>query len=52
VTNFNKHEFVDLKCEWLAYKQVQEQLEYLKKGFNKIIEHEWISFMTADELEA
>jgi len=51
VTNENKAEFIKLKSHYIAYKQCKSQLDSLTAGFYSVVPLEWISHLTAEELE-
>ena len=52
VTNSNKEDFIKKKCYYLGFQVVQDQLDSLLSGFNKVIPKEWTRIFTSDEIEA
>eukprot|EP00817_Percolomonadidae_sp_ATCC50343_P006503 CAMPEP_0117430666 /NCGR_PEP_ID=MMETSP0758-20121206/10223_1 /TAXON_ID=63605 /ORGANISM="Percolomonas cosmopolitus, Strain AE-1 (ATCC 50343)" /LENGTH=1326 /DNA_ID=CAMNT_0005218949 /DNA_START=940 /DNA_END=4917 /DNA_ORIENTATION=- len=50
VTNENKHEYVQLRIQYMT-EQIRDQLEAFLKGFYELIPRSWISVFTPQELE-
>jgi len=51
VDDDNKFEFIKKKCHFIAYKQIQSQLDHIIQGFQSVISLDWISVFTTEELE-
>jgi E3 ubiquitin-protein ligase NEDD4 len=51
VTEENKHEYVELICEWKISKRVEEQFKAFIDGFNELIPQELVNVFDERELE-
>lgn len=51
VTEENKHEYVELICEWKIYKRIEEQFKAFIDGFNELIPQELVNVFDERELE-
>lgn len=51
VTEENKHEYVELICEWKIYKRIEEQFRAFIDGFNELIPQELVNVFDERELE-
>ena len=52
VTDLNKDDFIRKKSYFIGYLSVQDQLDSLVEGFNKVIPQSWVKVFTSDEIEA
>lgn len=51
VTDENKHEYVELICEWKIHKRIEEQFRAFIDGFNELIPQELVNVFDERELE-
>lgn len=51
VTQENKHEYVELVCEWKITRRIQEQFKAFIDGFNELIPQELVNVFDERELE-
>lgn len=51
VTQENKHEYVELICEWKIYRRIEEQFKAFIDGFNELIPQELVNVFDERELE-
>lgn len=51
VTEENKHEYVELICEWKIYRRIEEQFKAFIDGFNELIPRELVNVFDERELE-
>lgn len=51
VTEENKHEYIDLVCQWRCATRIKDQINALTTGFNEVIPHELITVFDERELE-
>lgn len=51
VTEENKHEYVELICEWKIYRRIEEQFKAFIDGFNELIPQELVNVFDERELE-
>ncbi|GEQ68722.1 hypothetical protein JCM33374_g2390 [Metschnikowia sp. JCM 33374] len=51
VTQENKHEYVELICEWKIHKRIEEQFKAFIDGFNELIPQELVNVFDERELE-
>lgn len=51
VTEDNKHEYVELICEWKIQKRVEQQFKAFIDGFNELIPQELVNVFDERELE-
>lgn len=51
VTEENKHEYVELICEWKIYRRIDEQFKAFIDGFNELIPQELVNVFDERELE-
>lgn len=51
VTEENKHEYVELICEWKISRRVEEQFKAFIDGFNELIPQELVNVFDERELE-
>lgn len=51
VTEKNKHEYVELICEWKIYRRIEEQFKAFIDGFNELIPQELVNVFDERELE-
>lgn len=51
VTQENKHEYVELICEWKIYRRIEEQFKAFINGFNELIPQELVNVFDERELE-
>ncbi|WPK25282.1 hypothetical protein PUMCH_002593 [Australozyma saopauloensis] len=51
VTQDNKHEYVELICEWKIHRRIEEQFKAFIDGFNELIPQELVNVFDERELE-
>lgn len=51
VTQENKHEYVELICEWKIHRRIEEQFKAFIDGFNELIPQELVNVFDERELE-
>lgn len=51
VTQENKHEYVELICEWKIYRRIEEQFKAFIDGFNELVPQELVNVFDERELE-